>query len=212
MNVFEEESERYEQWFEKHPLVYQSEIAAVRKALPDNYRQLSGMEIGVGSGRFAVPFGITYGVEPAAAMRNIACEKGITAINGKAESLPYNDNIFDFVLLITTICFVDDPLQSCKEAYRVLSPGGSIIVGIVDKTTSLGQEYERKRANSVFYKNATFFSADEIIKLLQQAGFKNIFFYQTLFSHPADMTEPDVVLQGYGKGAFVVIKGEKTNE
>jgi len=209
MTVFDTESERYDKWFDNNPLVYACEVDAVRNALPHNYHNLRGMEIGVGTGKFSLPFGIKEGVEPAFAMRKKASAKGINALDAKAEKLPYDKNIFDFTLVVTTICFVDSPLKSCKEAYRVLRPGGRIVIGIVDKTTLLGREYEKRRETSLFYKTATFFSTDDIIDLLQKSGFTNISCYQTLFNHPNKLTVPDLVTEGYGEGAFVVICGDK---
>ncbi|HHZ4597759.1 TPA: class I SAM-dependent methyltransferase [Legionella pneumophila] len=68
-----------------------------------------GLEIGVGTGRFAVELGVHHGIEPASKMRVIALSRGIHALDGTAESLPYQDNYFDFALLITTLCFINDP-------------------------------------------------------------------------------------------------------
>jgi len=93
MNVFETEVERYERWFENHPGAYQSEVAAVRAALPESGR---GLEIGTGTGRFSLPFGIVDGVEPAAAMRRVAEGHGLNVLDAKAENLPFPDGTFDF--------------------------------------------------------------------------------------------------------------------
>ncbi|MFB6273740.1 MAG: class I SAM-dependent methyltransferase [Salinibacter sp.] len=57
-------------------------------------------------------------------MRHRARRRGIDVREGVAEDRPYDVNRFDVVLLVTTICFVDDVEQSLAEAYRVLAPGG----------------------------------------------------------------------------------------
>jgi hypothetical protein len=49
---FEAHAERYEAWFERHPAAYASELLALRPFVPLSGR---GLEIGVGSGRFAAP-------------------------------------------------------------------------------------------------------------------------------------------------------------
>lgn len=69
---FEKYYQEYERWFEKNKYVYQSEIDAIKDLMPD-FRK--GIEIGVGSGRFAVPLGIDLGLEPSARMRDIAIIK-----------------------------------------------------------------------------------------------------------------------------------------
>ena len=57
---FEKHASRYEEWFEKNRSVYESELQAVKAQLPPYER---GVEVGVGSGRFAAPLGIGIGVE-----------------------------------------------------------------------------------------------------------------------------------------------------
>jgi len=67
-----------------------------------------GIEIGVGSGRFAVPLGIKTGVDPSPRMREIAQQKGVKVIDAVAEELPFENSQFELVLMVTTICFVDN--------------------------------------------------------------------------------------------------------
>ena len=212
MSIFEISAEQYEDWFEKHQATYKSEINAIRNALPAGWRNQRGMEIGIGTGRFAIPFNILEGIEPAAAMRKIAETKNIHATEGTAENLPFDNETFDFALMVTTICFVDDPDKSCTEAYRVLKPGGALIIGIVNKDSKLGQEYEARKQSSRFYKDATFFTVEDIIKIMTDSGFTDLKFQQTLITHPNELTEPEPALPGYDKGAFVAISGTKPND
>ena len=207
VNVFETEAERYDGWFDRHPATYESEVEAVRAALPGSHGH--SLEIGVGTGRFALPFGITQGVEPALAMRSIAETRGVHAADGVAEDLPYGDATFDCALMVTTICFVDDPLQSCREAWRILRPGGCFVVGFVDCDSFLGEFYEAHRGESPFYRYARFFSAREVGDLLVEAGFTDLQFWQTLFRHPNAISQPEPVLSGHGQGGFVVVVGSK---
>nr|WP_320013774.1 hypothetical protein [uncultured Desulfobacter sp.] len=50
---FEKYSEAYDQWFDKHPDFYAAEIETIRRLIPSAGAE--GMEVGVGSGKFAVP-------------------------------------------------------------------------------------------------------------------------------------------------------------
>ena len=93
---FEEYVLQYEEWFEKNRYVYESELQATRIQLPKDGK---GLEIGVGSGRFAAPLGIKVGVEPAGKMREIAKQRGIKVIDGVAENLPFDNEEFDWVFL-----------------------------------------------------------------------------------------------------------------
>ena len=206
MDVFETEVARYERWFENHPGAYQSEVAAVRAALPASGR---GLEIGTGTGRFSTPFGIIDGVEPAAAMRRVAEAHGLKVLNAKAEALPYEDGTFDFALMVTTICFVDDPQQACREAGRVLKPGGTLVMGLVDSDSELRRQYEARKAESPFYRNARFFSVPGMTKIMAEAGFEDFRYHQTLFQSPEALETEEPVKEGFGEGGFVVISGRQ---
>ncbi|HPU77474.1 MAG TPA: class I SAM-dependent methyltransferase, partial [Thermosynergistes sp.] len=84
---FEAHRNRYEQWFEDNRFAYEAEIEAVRLLLPKGGK---GLEVGVGTGRFAVPLGVFTGLEPSPAMAEIARAKGVNVVEGVAEALPFS--------------------------------------------------------------------------------------------------------------------------
>lgn len=206
---FEENTERYEEWFERNRFAYESELRAVRMLLPEKGM---GMEIGVGSGRFASPLGIRYGVEPSEKMREIAAKRGIITVDGVAEELPYVDSSFDFVLMVTTICFLDDIAKALSEAYRALKPGGYIIIGFVDRESIVGKFYLEHKEESLFYRIAVFLSVDEVCSHLLKAGFHNLTFKQTIFHYLHEIGEIEPVKDGYGEGSFLVVQASKRPE
>jgi len=201
---FEKYSKEYDEWFIKNQDIYLAELNAIKSLFPfDKY----GVEIGVGTGRFAFPLGIKVGVEPSKKMAEISRKKGIKVYEGAAERLPFNEKTFDFVLMVTTICYVDDLVKSFKEAYRVLKTGGFIIVGFIDKESELGKQYQLNKEKSKFYKDATFYSAKQVINILRKTKFKDMIIKQTVF--PRQTGKLDFVEDGYGEGSFVVIKANK---
>jgi len=197
---------QYERWFEKNRYAYQSELNAVRALMPETG---VGMEIGVGSGLFASPLGIKFGLEPSGAMREMAQQRGIEVIDGVAELLPFEASRFDFVLMVTTICFLDDVDASMREAHRVLRPKGSFIIGFVDRNSFLGRHYLEHKDESVFYKDAIFFSVDEVTHYLRKGGFHDFVYTQTIFHPLREIRAIEPVRRGYGKGAFIVVKAIK---
>ena len=203
---FEKHPLRYEQWFDKHKFAYESELQAIRKLLPQGG---NGLEIGVGSGRFAVPLGIKLGIEPSSKMMQIALRRGIEVIGGVAESLPFRNLQFDFALMVTTICFLDNVEVAFNEAYRILKPDGCLIIGFIDKDSPVGQLYQQHKYESVFYKIATFYSVDEVVSCLKKAKFKGFDFSQTIFHNLAEMEGIELVREGYGEGSFVVVRAVK---
>ena len=139
IQVFEESAQEYDAWFDRNRLVYESEISALKRFLVSGVR---GLEIGVGTGRFAVPLGIEVGVEPAAAMAVLAHRRGIKVYRAMAEALPFRAASFDLVAMVTVLCFLRDPFLSLTEASRVLKPGGQILIVMIDRDSPLGRSYE----------------------------------------------------------------------
>jgi SAM-dependent methyltransferase len=203
---FDEHLDEYEQWFERHRHVYLSEIEAIRHFVPRGER---GIEIGVGSGRFALPLGIKEGIEPSAVMRGFAARQGITVYEGVAENLPLSDHSSDFALMVTTICFLDDVLKSFREIHRVLKPAGCFVIGLVDKDSPLGKLYERMKELNKFYRIATFYSVDAVIGYLQETGFGDTEIVQTVFGDLESIAEIQSFKEGYGEGGFVAIKAAR---
>lgn len=203
---FENHTEEYEEWFEKYKYAYDSEIAAIQDLLP---ALGIGIEIGVGTGRYAVPLGIKEGIEPSDKLRAIATERGIEVMNAVAENLPYKDMRFDFVLMVFCISYFDDINLAMKEAYRVLKRNGSLIVGFIDKNSLIGKQYQQEKSKNVFYRNAVFYPVDKVIAVLKEAGFKSFTFKQTLFHDLDKITEIEQSKEGHGEGSFVVIKAIK---
>lgn len=139
-------------------------------------------------------------------MRYFALVKGLKAQNGIAEKLPVEDQSFDFALMVTTICFVDDVRKFFSEVRRILKPGGSFIIGLVDKNSPLGKAYEELKDQNKFYHSATFYSAYEVIKLLEENGFSDQEIVQTVFGNLQKIHEVQKFKEGYGEGGFVVVK------
>jgi SAM-dependent methyltransferase len=199
---FEEHTDRYEAWFEQHRDAYRSELDALRRLVPT---MGDGIEIGVGSGRFAAPLGIEVGLDPSHEMLRYARERGIEVVRGVAEALPFGDATFDTALIVTTICFVDDVPRTLAEAERVLAPDGTLVIGYIDEDSPVGAIYQETKAENPFYREATFVSTDELVDALEDAGFTDFEFVQTIYHPPDEIDGPEPIEEGYGDGSFVGI-------
>lgn len=203
---FEKHSDKYEDWFSENEFAYLSELIAVKRMLPLNTK---GIEIGVGSGRFAEPLNIKMGVEPSQKMIDLSVKRGIEVVKAVAEDLSFKKEQFDFALMVTTICFLDDVTNAIREVFRILKPSGCFIVGFVDKESTVGKQYLTHKDESLFYQEAQFFSVNEVIKYLDQAGFHNFEFMQTIYQPLNQIKQIQEVKKGYGQGSFIVIRAEK---
>lgn len=202
--AFDQNTLEYDQWFDKHSTVYQSEILAIQKAIPKNK---TGIEIGVGTGRFAQHLNIKFGVEPSENMARVAEQRGITVYRAYAENIPVGNATFDFALMVTTVCFLSDIPKAFSEVHRILKPQGEIFLAIIDKKSELGRKYEMEKSTNKFYKDAHFHSTEELTELLKQSDFQNFQYWQTLTA--INDNEIEKPITGYGQGSFVVIKANK---
>ena len=125
-----------------------------------------------GSGWFASRLGCLVGVDPSLRMLSLARDKGLEAVVGRGERLPIASGSVSTVLLIVTLCFVDDPLAVLREVFRVLVDGGVLIACIVPRESEWGRYYRMLgEEGHVFYRRARFYSVEEVVDLGRSVGF-----------------------------------------
>jgi ubiquinone/menaquinone biosynthesis C-methylase UbiE len=136
------------------------------------------LEVGFGHGRTIrsaaaqVPQGFVAGVDVSEDMVRMAQRrcvelvgKGLVELTvGDSRRLPYVDTSFDKVLSVHTIYFWKEPVKDLGEMFRVLRPGGRLVLGFRAKSDN--------GATSDFPETVySFYSIDEVSTLLESAGF-----------------------------------------
>ena len=210
VKVFDEHTEKYDGWFEgkKGKILYENELKTFKVATKGLASENS-LEIGVGTGKFAQPLGVGYGVDPSIQALKKAKERGIEVIQGVAENLPFISEAFDVVYIIVAICFVEDPERTLREAHRVLSEDGKLVIGYIDRDSDWGEFYIRKKEEGhVFYRNVNFYSTNEMLDFLEKTGFFVENIYSTLFQKPSNNPFEEEPRRGKG-GGFVVLVARK---
>lgn len=202
-NIFDEKAGQYDQWFIENDRLFRSELEAIRAVLP---AEGQGIEIGVGTGLFAKELGIAVGLEPSAEMADIAKRRGIDIISAAAEKMPVESEIFDYALMVTVDSFLADVARAFHEVHRILKKGGVFVIAFIDRDTPLGEKYEAKKATSDYYRDAHFYTADEIEEFLRRTGFTVTMKRQTIFSFDNVFQEHK---DGTGDGVFAVLRAEK---
>jgi len=207
---FDTQASAYDAWFDgEGKLPFAIEVRAfqaILSSLPKPW-----LEMGVGSGRFAQALGIKTGVDPSIKLVEMARKRGINALLGRGEQRLFDEEAFGTVFLIVTLCFVDSPLDVLKKARRILRPGGKVVLGLILRQSPWGKLYEQKKKQGHrFYKYATFYTYDDVVKLLEQASFSIAKVISTLFQKPGKVESTEVPREGfYSDAGFTIIVAEK---
>ena len=213
---FDSLATEYDAWFEgEGRLTFQNEIEAFRAVLPSLPQPW--LEIGVGSGRFAQVLGIDTGVDPSIELVKMARSRGITTFLGRGEEKIFDEESFGTVFLIVTLCFLASPFEVLREAKRILIPEGKLVTGVVLKESLWGQFYQRQKTQGHrFYKYATFYSYQEVERLLLDSGFRIDNVVSTLFQRPGEVHVVENPKEGYSLDAgftiFVALKSADKSE
>ena len=133
------------------------------------------LEVGCGTGLFLEWLSQqghqVTGLDPSPSMLSICRNRlpdRICLDRGYAEHLPYEDNAFDTVALITTLEFVDDPLQAIREASRVARQ--HILIGALNRYSLIAcSRYVERLWKRSVYSHARFFSVFRLRRLVAEA-------------------------------------------
>ena len=162
-----ENVQAYEDWFTRNRTVFESEITAIRELLPGGI----GFEIGIGTGIFAERLGIRLGNDLSEEVLKVARKRGLSVYHCNGDNLPFPGGNFDYTLMVTTLCFLDDPLAVLRECKRVTKQRGAIVIAFVDSESPIGESYRAKASSSLFYRDAKFYSVSQVEKMLHDTGF-----------------------------------------
>jgi ubiquinone/menaquinone biosynthesis C-methylase UbiE len=229
--AFDEHAAEYDSWFLKNRNILGSEVLLLAGFLKEPGRALS---VGCGSGLFEKilredhGIDIRFGVEPAVAMAEIAVKRGMEVETGTAEELPYEDASFDTAVLNGCPSYIDDLEQAFAEAWRVLKPGGHIVVADVPAESSFGLIYQLAtqigtwddpRLQPIapadpypvaFAASARWRTTEEKMALLEKVGFVDLETAQTLTVHARyaeEAVEPPS--NGHQRGDYVAVRARK---
>lgn len=212
--IWDDYAERHDAWYERPPgkVLFALEAACLQPllhAFPQPY-----LEVGVGTGRFAQALDVAWGLDPSYRALKQARHRGIKAVLGVGEALPFKDATFGGMLLASTLCFVQDPDRVLQEVRRVVVPGGGVVLGLLLKSTPWADWYAQRGAmGHPLYRTAHFYEKEEVESFLERAGFHITGCRSTLFHGPQqNVYQEERVVPDFVPGAgFVAIAAVKTD-
>jgi len=180
MELFDAWPEKYEEWFAtpvgKYVQKYEAEILV---KFVDPVPGEIQLDIGCGSGIFSeylVSYGSkVIGVDVSLPMLIRARERLFTFKFIPAASdmnlLPFTENVFDKVVSMTAIEFVEDAKQAVNEMFRVAKPGANIVLTTLNKHSPWAQRRKEKaRKGHDLFGHTIFRSPQEILDLVPFDG------------------------------------------
>jgi SAM-dependent methyltransferase len=128
------------------------------------------LDVGCGTGHFTRWFVerglITTGLDTSEAMLAEARQLGgATFVEGDAMELPFLDQEFDLVSLITCLEFVDDPERAIAEAVRVAR--GGLLLGVLNRDSLLAAS--RRRSGKPIWQAARLFTVGQLAGMINRA-------------------------------------------
>jgi ubiquinone/menaquinone biosynthesis C-methylase UbiE len=219
--LFDEWPERYDQWFTTPigSLVKKYEAELVLDLLKPGPGEII-IDAGCGTGVFTLDilsFGThVIGIDISLPMLMRAVQKtrgyDFHTVLADMSHLPFSENVFDKVISVTALEFIEDAKGALKELFRVTKRGGWIVVATLNRLSpwATRRRAEAKKGRILFQK-AIFRSPDELRSLAPVDGVVKTAIHFQKEEDPAHV--PEIEREGQRKGlntgAFMAVRWEK---
>ena len=209
--LFDEYYERYDSWFERNVVTAENEVKLVKTVMEGVQKPV--VEVGVGTGYFASKVDVDVGLDPSVKMLEVAKMRGLKLlVGGVGELTPFRDGSFGTVLIVVTLCFVDDPVSVLRESHRILRENGVLVTCIIPRDSAWGSYYvELGLKGHIFYSKARFYTLEELKNMLEMTGFRVVDVMGTLSYTPQEKPRVEEPSRDVKGRSFICVKSVKSS-
>jgi ubiquinone/menaquinone biosynthesis C-methylase UbiE len=169
------------------------------------------LEIGMGNGHFIPDLfeqeatiqyvGLDYSPvmvqEAIASNRNRIDQGTVSILEGTADNIPFDAGSFNKVFAVNVLYFWDPPIVSLQEIYRILQPGGEVLLAIRSKRTMQKLPFVDQ--------GFTLYDEDTVREMLENTGF-HVTEVKTAVEPPKTAADGSMLVQLEN----LILKGVKT--
>ena len=217
IDLFNLKANEYEEWYftDEGSLVLNAEIRGLDRLLP---KEGIGIEIGGGTGIFSKLLTTANRsiicLDPSIKMLKHAKNKGLQTILGLAEKTPLKNSCLDFAFMVTSLEFVQNPLNTLSSVNSILKGRGVLVILIINRESSWAEYYKSLGEDQApLLSRANFFTFNEVLELLKKVGFKFLSALATLIKPPKNRSSENFELYSdykeYSKAGVFIIKARK---
>ena len=219
--LFDEWPEKYDQWFTTPigTLVKKYEAELVLDLLKPAPGEMI-LDAGCGTGVFTVDIlsfnSHVVGIDISLPMLMRAAQKArgydFQTVLADLSHLPFSENVFDKVISVTALEFIEDAKGALEELFRVTRRGGYIVVATLNSLSpwATRRVAEAKKGHTLFQK-AIFRSPNELRSFAHVDSVTKTAIHFQKEENPG--LAPEIELEGQRKGlntgAFVAVRWKK---